>query len=66
MINRLRIHPGGTCPAEARKPVPVLLNLSFTANSNTVDDPGVKPGEVWGLLLKFMQTHLPESPARRR
>ncbi|MFL6333250.1 MAG: alpha/beta hydrolase family protein [Pyrinomonadaceae bacterium] len=35
-------------PAGARKPVPLLLNLSFTANSNTVDDPGVKPGEVWG------------------
>ena len=34
-------------PAEARKPVPLLLNLSFTANSNTVDDPGVKAGEVW-------------------
>jgi len=35
-------------PAAARKPVPLLLNLSFTANSNTVDDPGIKPGEVWG------------------
>lgn len=35
-------------PAEARKPVPLLLNLSFTANSNVVDDPGIKPGEVWG------------------
>lgn len=34
-------------PAEARKPVPLLLNLSFTANSNVVDDPGIKPGEVW-------------------
>jgi hypothetical protein len=34
-------------PAGARKPVPLLLNLSFTANSNAVDDPGVKPGEVW-------------------
>ncbi len=34
-------------PAQARRPVPVLLNLSFTANSNAVDDPGVKPGEVW-------------------
>src|SRR5690349_12981114 len=34
-------------PADARKPVPVLLNLSFSANSSTVDDPGVKPGEVW-------------------
>lgn len=34
-------------PAATRKPVPLLLNLSFTANSNTVDDPGIKPGEVW-------------------
>jgi hypothetical protein len=35
-------------PAGAKKPAPLLLNLSFTANSNSVDDPGVKPGEVWG------------------
>jgi hypothetical protein len=35
-------------PAEAKKPVPVLLNISFTANSNTVADPGIKAGEVWG------------------
>jgi hypothetical protein len=35
-------------PAAARKPVPVFLNLSFTANSSAVDDPGIKPGEVWG------------------
>ncbi len=36
-------------PAAARKPVPLLLNLSFSANSTTVSaDPGVKPGEVWG------------------
>jgi hypothetical protein len=34
-------------PADARKPVPVLLNISFTANSSTVDDPGIKPGEIW-------------------
>jgi hypothetical protein len=34
-------------PAEARKPAPLLLNLSFTANSSTVNDPGVKPGEIW-------------------
>ncbi|MBO0723671.1 MAG: acetylxylan esterase [Blastocatellia bacterium] len=34
-------------PATAKKPVPLLLNLSFTANSNAVDDPGVKPGEIW-------------------
>jgi (4-O-methyl)-D-glucuronate---lignin esterase len=35
-------------PAGARKPVPVLLNLSFSGNSSTVDDPGIRPGEVWG------------------
>src|SRR5215831_14064396 len=35
-------------PANANKPVPLFLNLSFTANSTAVDDPGVKPGEVWG------------------
>lgn len=38
-------------PAAARKPVPLLLNISFTANSNAVDDAGVKPGEVWDLKL---------------
>jgi len=35
-------------PANAAGPAPLLLNLGFTANSNTVDDPGIKPGEVWG------------------
>lgn len=34
-------------PAGARKPAPLLLNLSFTANSSAVDDPGVKQGEIW-------------------
>lgn len=35
-------------PSNAAKPAPVLLNISFSGNSNTVDDPGVKIGEVWG------------------
>src|SRR5262249_54533765 len=35
-------------PANAAKPSPVLLNISFSGNSLTVDDPGVKVGEVWG------------------
>ncbi len=35
-------------PARAAKPAPLLLNLSFSANSSTVDDPGIRPGEVWG------------------
>jgi hypothetical protein len=34
-------------PANARGPVPLLLNVSFTANSATVDDPELKPGEIW-------------------
>jgi hypothetical protein len=34
-------------PANADKPVPVLLNASFTANSSAIDDPGIKPGEIW-------------------
>jgi hypothetical protein len=34
-------------PAAARKPVPVLLSINFGAVSNALDDPGVKPGEVW-------------------
>jgi hypothetical protein len=35
-------------PADAARPVPVLLNASFSANSNAVADSGVKVGEVWG------------------
>ncbi len=34
-------------PANAGKPVPLLLNISFTANSLTIDDPGVKEGSIW-------------------
>jgi hypothetical protein len=34
-------------PAAAKKPVPVLLAINFTANSLSVDDPGVTPGEIW-------------------
>ena len=34
-------------PAPGGKPAPLLLHLSFSANSSTIDDPGVRPGEVW-------------------
>jgi hypothetical protein len=34
-------------PANASGPVPLLLNIGFSANSTTIDDPGIKPGEVW-------------------
>ena len=33
-------------PADG-KPVPLLLNASFSANSSVVDDPGIRPGQVW-------------------
>ena len=34
-------------PARARKRVPLLLYLSFSANASVVDDPGVRLGEIW-------------------
>src|SRR5579884_1229468 len=34
-------------PAQIHKPVPFLLTPSFSANSSVVDDPGIKPGEIW-------------------
>ena len=34
-------------PAGAAKPVPLLLNISFSPNSSAVSDPGVKPEEMW-------------------
>jgi hypothetical protein len=49
-------------PAGTRKPVPLLLNLGFTANSNMVDDPGVKPGMIWDSKT---HTRVPASQGRR-
>jgi len=34
-------------PATAKRPVPMFLSINFGAVSNAVDDPGIKPGEVW-------------------
>lgn len=34
-------------PVMTAKPVPLLLNISFSANSTVVDDPGIKKGLVW-------------------
>jgi hypothetical protein len=34
-------------PAGATTSVPVVLNIGFTANNLTVDDPGVKVGALW-------------------
>lgn len=35
-------------PAGADKPVPLFFNVGFSANSTVVDDPGIKPGYIWG------------------
>jgi len=34
-------------PAQAPKPVPLLLNISFMAGNQLTDDPGVLVGEIW-------------------
>ncbi len=34
-------------PADAGKPVPLLLNLGFSANNTAVNDPNVKVGTFW-------------------
>jgi hypothetical protein len=34
-------------PPDAKKPVPMLLNVGFGANSGAAPDPGIKPGEMW-------------------
>jgi hypothetical protein len=49
-------------PAGAAKPVPLLLNLGFSANSLTVDDPGIRPGEIWNQEKK----KVPVSAGARR
>ena len=35
-------------PANARGPVPVLLNVSFSPNATVVDDAAIRPGMIWG------------------
>jgi hypothetical protein len=35
-------------PAGTARPIPLLLNLGFTANSSIADDPGIRRGEIWG------------------
>jgi hypothetical protein len=39
-------------PINANEPVPLLLNLGFSANNLTVNDPGIKPGMVWDARTK--------------
>ncbi len=51
-------------PAAAKKPVPLLFGINFGANSNAVDDPGIKPGEVWDPKSRRpAQRFPPQAPA---
>ena len=53
MIRFLKDHPDQNVdvviylPANAKGPVPLLLNISFAAYNQTIDDPGLKVGEIW-------------------
>ncbi|WP_240676065.1 alpha/beta hydrolase family protein [Botryobacter ruber] len=46
-------------PAAATKPAPLLLNISFTANATTVDDPGIRQGTVWKGEARVLATASP-------
>jgi hypothetical protein len=48
-------------PVNTDKPLPMLLNISFTANSLTVNDSDVKEGEIWNRQKK----RVPASNGRR-
>ena len=51
-------------PADAKGPVPLLLQISFSPNANVVDDPGIKPGEMWSRDKKRVPAP-PPNPASR-
>ena len=46
------IHLVEYLPAALKRPVPMLLTISFTSPSNMVDDPGLPEGEIWDAKTK--------------
>ena len=46
------IHLAMYLPAALKRPVPMLLSISFTAPSNMIDDTGLPEGEVWDAKTK--------------
>ena len=46
------IHLVEYLPAAVKRPAPMLLNISFTAPSNMIDDPALQEGEVWDAKTK--------------
>jgi hypothetical protein len=55
------IHLVEYLPAGAKKAVPILLTISFTAPSNMVDDPGLPVGQIWDAKTK---TKVPATQGR--
>lgn len=49
-------------PADAKRPVPVFLNMSFFANNLAVADPGVKMGKRWDRQLRTQVAADPPPP----
>jgi hypothetical protein len=49
-------------PANAKGPVPLLLNMSFTANNLTVADPDVKVGMRWDRQTRTQVAATPMAP----
>lgn len=46
-------------PAKAKGKVPLLLNLSFAAPNQMIDDPGIRVGEVWNREGKRVRADQP-------
>ncbi|ACT94340.1 glucuronyl esterase domain-containing protein [Dyadobacter fermentans] len=46
-------------PAKAVKPVPLLMNISFTAYNQIIDDPGLRVGEIWNKEGKKVKADKP-------
>ncbi|HEX3100811.1 MAG TPA: hypothetical protein VHQ01_03405, partial [Pyrinomonadaceae bacterium] len=46
-------------PARSSKPVPLLLNISFSAPNQMTDDPGVMVGEIWNRESKKVKADQP-------
>ena len=46
-------------PANAKKPSPLLFTISFVANNQMINDPGVKMGEIWTRDGKKMKADQP-------
>jgi hypothetical protein len=52
-------------PAVAKGPVPLLLQISFSPNASVVDDPGIKPEDMWNNREKKRVPAPPPYPAGR-